>query len=88
MAVLTSKSGGSGPRSPEGKERFENGELYRKRVDVEKFNHTIKPVKSIIYAVEKRWLLWPTFGTPSSPRFQRRRNPQAAVSGSVENVHF
>jgi hypothetical protein len=40
MAVLTSKSGGSGPRSPEGKERFENRELYRKRVDVEKFNHT------------------------------------------------
>jgi hypothetical protein len=40
MTVLTSKSGGSGPRSPEGKERFENEELYRKRVDVEKFSHS------------------------------------------------
>jgi hypothetical protein len=39
MAVLTSKSGASGPQSPEGKERFENEELYKKRGSVEKFKH-------------------------------------------------
>jgi hypothetical protein len=48
----------------------------------------VKPVKSIIYAVEKRWLPEPTFGTPSGPRIQHHRNPQEAFSGSVENPQF
>jgi hypothetical protein len=53
MAVLTSKSGGSGPRSPKGEERFENMKLYKKRGCVEKSAAAIKSYLSTSYVVEK-----------------------------------